>query len=170
LTSAGVGVLENEARHVVVPTTLKLLEVVVVVETHAALSCKLPDLIEGLRAAPDESAITGGEELDLAPDLGVAELRLIVERLRQDVAVERIDVAPHDRQSEVRKVRTEFVCLDSETNPAVVAGVVVRCFQSCEACLRHARERAPGICRKRLADGVELESDTDVHWVPPCGR
>jgi hypothetical protein len=59
-----------------------------------------PHLVEGLAAPQHQVPVAVGVELDVAPDLGVAELGLVVQGAGQDVEVQRVDVAAHDRQAE----------------------------------------------------------------------
>ena len=69
---------------------------VVVVEAHSPLPCHRAHHVEHLAAAKQVITIAKREEFDIASELGVAKFGLVVERPRQNVEFQRIDMAPNN--------------------------------------------------------------------------
>ncbi len=162
---ARVGVGEDQVVDIVVSEALKLLEVVVIVEPHAPLAGELADLVERLAAPQHEVSVPVGIELDVASDLGIAELGLVVQGARQDVEMQRVDVTAHDRQAQFAELVAELRRLDPEPDAGIVAGVVVRGLKAGEAGLSDLGQGPPRIFGERLPDRIQLEPDPYVH----CG-
>ena len=72
-------------------------------------------------------------------------------------------MASDDGQAEIGEPGAELGRVNPETDAGVGAGVVVGGFEVGEPDLCQAFERSPGILGKRIAHGVELQANTDVH-------
>jgi hypothetical protein len=162
-TSPGVGVGHDQLvdDHAVDP--LELLVVVVVVEPHPALGAELADPVEQLRPAQHVVAIGPRVELDVAPDLPVAERGLVVQCRRQDVLPQRVEVAADDPQTEAAQHLVELVGVEAEADPRVGRRPVVGRLERPEAELGQPPQRPPGIGRQRLAHRVQLQAAVNHH-------
>ncbi|HSU35920.1 MAG TPA: hypothetical protein VLJ88_09680 [Propionibacteriaceae bacterium] len=84
---ARIGVGQDQVVDEVVAKALKLLEVVVIVEPHSPLTGEFTDLVERLAAPEHGVSVAVGIELDIAADLRVTKLGLVVQGPGQDVEV-----------------------------------------------------------------------------------
>jgi hypothetical protein len=72
-------------------------------------------------------------------------------------------MASNDGEAEVGELGAELGCRHAKANPWIGARMVVGGFQVGEAGLGQPGKRSPGVAGKRIADGVELESNAYGH-------
>ena len=162
----GVGVVQHRLVHLVAAQVLKLLVMVVVVEPHLPVRAQPSDLVEEVRAAQHVVAVSRPVELDVATDLCVTDLGLVVQDRRQPLELQRIDVASHHLQAEVGKCRPQFAGRQPEPDAVVGTSGMVGRLEIAVAEISDAPEGRHTRLGESIPHRIELQSDTYGHVVP----
>ena len=143
-----VGVGQDQVIDVVVADPLELLEVVVIVEPHSPMTGEFANFVEDRAAPQHEVQVAVRVELDVTADLGIAKLGLVVQRPRQNVELERVDVAAHDGHAKCVELIAQLGGIHAESDARIVACIVVGGLQAGESDLGDLAKCRPGVTRQ----------------------
>ena len=147
--------------------TLELLVMVVVIVPHAPLLAQLPDAVKKLAAAFQVVQIPVGVKLNVAANLGTAQLRVVVQHRRQQLLPQGVHMAAHNLQAQVVQKFLQLPGRHAEAHPGVLCGVVVGRFHIAVAGLGDLPENLVGFFLNGVLHRVQLNADFWRHVPPP---
>ena len=121
------------------PKALELLVVVMVVKAHAPLLAQLADAVEHPAPPLYIVHVPVGVELDVAADLGAAQLGVVVQHPGEQVLPEGVHVAANHLQPQLVQNLLELVGRHAEAHAGVVFRVVIGGLHIAVARLGHLR-------------------------------
>lgn len=132
---------------------------VVVIIPHASFPAQLSNVVEHFTAALQIVQISIGIKFDVAANLCVSQLCVIVQYSRQKLLPQRVHMAAHDLQAEFLQGLPHFPCRQAETHPWVRAGIVVCSLYIPVASLRQLFQYGAGVPGDGVLHRIQLNSN-----------